>query len=242
MLRYNVELILKNENIPKDKNRIILSFLKHIYESYDREYYKSLYESEENKVKSFTFSMYMPNCKFTREEILIPEKKIILNFSTDDMKDGIYFYNSILASRGKKYEIKNNSIAVKNINMVKEKIITDDYAIFTSMSPVVVREHNGENKNTWYYSLDEEKGKELFIKNLKYQLLDSFGEERKLDIEEVDFQVLGNKQVKVKHYGIEVLSNICRIKIQAKPYILDYIYKSGIGGSRSSGFGMLDLV
>lgn len=241
-MRYNVELILSNENIPKDKNRIIISFLKHIYESYDKAYYASLYENEINKSKSFTFSLYMPNCEFTREEIIIPDKKLILNFSTADMRDGILFYNSVLTNKGKPYQVKDNSITINRINMKKEKIITNDYAVYSSMSPIVVREHKGDNGKTWYYSLDEEKGKEIFINNLKYQLLDSFGEERRLDIEEVDFQVLSNKEVKVKHYEIEVLSNICRIKVQAKPYILDFIYKSGIGSRRNSGFGMLDLV
>ncbi|WIV11671.1 CRISPR-associated endoribonuclease Cas6 [Proteiniborus sp. MB09-C3] len=241
-MRYNVELILSNENIPKDKNRIIISLLKHIYESYDKDYYVSLYENEENKSKSFAFSLYMPNCEFTREEIIIPNKKIILNFATADMRDGILFYNAALANKGKPYKVKDNSITINRINMNKEKIITNDYAVYSSMSPVVVREHKGDNEKTWYHSLNEEKGKEIFIENIKYQLLDSFGEERRLDIEEVDFQVLINKEVKVKHYGIEILSNICMIKVQAKPYILDYIYKSGIGSKRNSGFGMLDLV
>jgi CRISPR-associated endoribonuclease Cas6 len=123
-----------------------------------------------------------------------------------------------------------------------EKVITNDYATYRSMSPVVVREHKGDNDKTWYHSLNEEKGREIFMKNLKYQLLDTFGEERKLDIDEIEFQVIGNKEVKVKHYGIEVLSNICKLRICAKPYILDYLYKSGIGSRKSSGFGMLDLV
>ncbi|SCG82197.1 hypothetical protein DW1_0587 [Proteiniborus sp. DW1] len=241
-MRYNVELALSNDNISKDKNRIVISFLKYIYESYDKNYYESLYEKEENKSKSFTFSLYMPNCKFTREEIIIPNKKIILNFSTSDMRDGILFYNAALANKGKTYRVKDNSITISKINMNKEKIITNDYAIYSSMSPVVVRKHKGDNKKTWYYSLNEEQGKEVFIENLKYQLLDNFGEERRLDIEEIAFQMLSNKEVKVKHYGIEILSNICRIKVQAKPYILDYIYKSGIGSKRNSGFGMLDLV
>lgn len=241
-MRYNIELILSNENIPKDKNRMIISFLKHIYESYDKEYYKSLYKDAPNKMKNFTFSVYMPNCKFTREEIIIPGKKIILNFSTDNMKDGIFFYNALLNNKGKIYEVKNNAITINRINMSKEKIITNDYAVYSAMSPVVVREHKGDNEKTWYYSLNEDKGKELFIENLRYQLLDNFGEERRLDIEEVEFQVLRNKEVKVKHYGIEILSNICALKIQAKPYILDYIYKSGIGARKSGGFGMLDLV
>jgi CRISPR-associated endoribonuclease Cas6 len=241
-MRFNVELLLDKKAIPKDKNRIILSLLKHIYESYDKDYYKSIYEEEKNKVKDFTFSLYMPNCKFTREEIIIPEKKIILNFSTADMRDGVFFYNAILSNREKPYNIKGNSLTVCNINMNKEKLITEDYAVYSSMSPIVVREHKGDNKKTWYYSLNEEKGKEIFINNLRNQLLDNFGEERKLDIEEIKVEVLGSKEVKVKHYGIEVLSNICKIKIQAKSYILDYLYKAGIGSRKSSGFGMVDLV
>ena len=126
--------------------------------------------------------------------------------------------------------------------MNKERLIINNYAVYSSMSPIVVREHTGDNKKTWYYSLNEEKGREIFKKNLKYQLLERFSEEGILDIEEVDFQVLGNKEVKVKHYGIEVLSNICKVKVQAKPYIVDYIYKSGVGSRKSVGFGMLDLV
>ena len=55
-------------------------------------------------------------------------------------------------------------------------------------------------------------------------------------------EILSNKEVKVKHYDIEVLGNICYVKIMGKPYILDYLYKAGIGSQRNSGFGMVDLV
>lgn len=241
-MRFSVELLLENEHISKDKNRIMLSFLKHTYENYDKEYYKSLYEEGRCKRKSFTFSVYMPNCRFEREEIIIPNKKIILNFSTVDMKDGIYFYNSMVKSKYKPYKFKDNSIIINRINMNKEKVIKEDNAIFTTMSPIVVRKHNGDNDETWYYSLNEEKGKEIFIENLKYQLLDYFGDEVKYDLKDIQFEVLKNKEVKVKHYGIEVLSNICLLKIEAKQYILDYLYKGGIGALKSSGFGMLNLV
>jgi len=241
-MRFNVELLLGNEKIPKDKNRVILSFLKHTYESYDKNYYKSLYEEGKSKRKSFTFSMYMPSCKFEREEIILPDKKIILNFSTVDMQDGIFFYNSMLRNKRKTYEFKNNSITINRIGMNKEKIITGDSTIYTTMSPIVVREHEGDNKKTWYHSLSDEKGKEIFIENLKHQLINHFGNDIKYDIEEIQFEVLKNKEVKVKHYGIEVLSNICSLKLQARPYILDYLYKGGIGSLKSSGFGMVDLV
>ncbi|MCR2045101.1 CRISPR-associated endoribonuclease Cas6 [Anaerosalibacter massiliensis] len=241
-MRFNVELLLENEIIPKDKNRIILSLMKHNFNSYDKDYFIELYKQIPNKKKTFTFALYMGNCKFLREEIVIPEKKIILNFSTYDMKDGIMFYNSFLKNKGLEYPIKNNTIKVNKINLNKEKTITENEVIYKTLSPISVREHCGDNKKTWYHSLKDLKGQEVFINNLKYQLKSEFGEDRILDIEEIEFEVLGNKEVKVKNYGIEVLSNICRLKIKAKPYILDYLYKAGIGSQKSTGFGMVDLV
>lgn len=241
-MRFNVELFLDNEIIPKDKNRIILSLIKHNFSSYDKDYYSELYEETLNKMKSFTFALYMGNCKFLREEIVIPEKKIILNFSTHNIKDGIMFYNSFLKNKGLKYPIKNNSIKVNKINLNKEKNITENKAIYKTLSPISVREHRGDNKKTWYHSLNNVKGQEIFIDNLKYQLKDEFGEGSILDIEEIEFEVLDNKEVKVKNYDIEVLANICYLKIKGKPYILNYLYKAGIGSQRSIGFGMVDLV
>ena len=240
-MRFNVELLLENEIIPKDKNRIILSLMKHNFNSYDKDYFIELYKQIPNKKKTFTFALYMGNCKFLREEIVITEKKIILNFSTYDMKDGIMFYNSFLKNKGLEYPIKDNFLKINRINLNKEKTITENEVIYKTLSPISVREHFGDNKKTWYHSLKDLKGQEVFINNLKYQLKDEFGEGRILDIEEIEFEVLGNKEVKVKNYGIEVLSNICRLKIKAKPYILDYFYKAGIGSQRSTGFGMVDL-
>lgn len=74
-MRFSVEILLDNERIPKDKNRIILSLIKHHFNSYDEDYYKELYEESQNKMKSFTFALYMGNCEFLREEIDIPSKK-----------------------------------------------------------------------------------------------------------------------------------------------------------------------
>ena len=241
-MRFSIEILLDNEKIPKDKNRIILSLMKHNFSSYDKDYYNELYEESQNKKKSFTFALYMGDCEFLREEIIIPNKKIILNYSSYDMKDGIMFYNSFLKNKGLKYSIKDNALVINRINLIREKTIVDDEVVFTSLSPISVREHYGDNKKTWYHTLTEKKGQEVFMNNLKYQLLDYFGEERLLDINEIEFEVLRNKEVKVKHYGIEVLANICRLKIKAKPYILEFLYKGGIGSQRSSGFGMVDLM
>lgn len=242
ILRFGVEIFLGNEKICKDKNRIMLSLLKHCYSSYDQKYFSKLYEQVPNKRKSFTFSIYMGDCEFLREEIIIPNKKIYLNFSTNDIEDGIMFYNSIITNKGRKFSIENNTLKIEKINMLREKNIYTNEVILKTMSPIVIREHKGDNKTTWYHSLNHARGKEVFMENLKYQLTEEFTKERILDIKEVEVETLLNKEVKVKHYGIEILSNICMLRIIGKPYLLDYLYKSGIGGRRSSGFGMVNLV
>jgi CRISPR-associated endoribonuclease Cas6 len=240
-MRFKVELILEDKAIPKDKNRIFLSLIKHNYMSYDKDYYEDLYEVNTNKRKKFTFSLYMANCVFTRDEIIIPEKKIIMNFSTNDMRDGIIFYNSFLQNKNKVYPIKNNNLRINKIYLNNEKAIMDNQIEFVTMSPISIREHKGDNKKTWYHSLNNEKGKEILLNNLNHQLLNEFGESRILDFKEIEIDILTNKEVKVKNYDIEVLANICKLKVKAKPYILDYLYKAGIGSQRSSGFGMVDL-
>ncbi|AOY77484.1 CRISPR-associated endoribonuclease Cas6 [Clostridium formicaceticum] len=242
-MRFGVEILLENEMIPKDKNRIILSLLKSCFSSYNEDYYKALYMEEQNKKKDFTFSLYLGNCKFLREEILVPSKKILLNFSSYHHEDGIMFFNSILHNKGKSYPITNNTITLQKINLIREKLVHSYEVTYRPLSPIVVREHSGNNKKTWYHSLSNQEGQAIFIENLKYQIKDALGEKGLLDFEDVKIEIAQtNKEVKVKNYGIEVLSNITNIKMKGQPYILDYLYKAGIGSKRSSGFGMVDIV
>lgn len=238
-----MELSLKEDKIPKDKNRIFISLLKNNFSRYDENYFSNTYEKEPNKMKDFTFSIYMGQCKFLRDEILIPNKKIYLNFSTSNHEDGIAFFNSFLSNIGKVYSLKNNTMKIEKIKLVKEKVIYDNEVTFKTLSPLVVREHNGDNKKTWYYSLKEEKGQEVFKENIRRQLKDMFGQRVEYDLDDIQISISDDSRVvKVKNYGIEVLANICKLKIKGKPYILDYFYKSGIGSKRNSGFGMLDMV
>ncbi|MFA5524653.1 MAG: CRISPR-associated endoribonuclease Cas6 [Tissierellales bacterium] len=242
-MRFNVELLLENEIVPKDKNRIILSILKNCFSTYSKEYYNSLYEETKNKAKDFTFSLFMNNCKFLKEEINVPDKKIYLNFSTYNYEDGIMFYNSFLTSKGKNFPVKNNSITIGKINLRREKTIFSNEVVFKTMSPIVVREHNGDNNKTWYHSLSSQKGQIVFMENLRYQLKEAFGERVEFDFKDINVDIsIDNREVKIKNYGIEVLSNIAKIRIQAQPYILDYLYKAGIGSKRGSGFGMVDIL
>lgn len=240
-MRITAEFLLNDDNIDKDKNRIFVSVLKNCLQSYDEEIYKKMFESGPVR-KTYTFSLYMRNAQFTRDRIIIPDKKVIFKLSTADLEDSIHLYNSLLRNIRKTFTVKENVLKLSRINMEKEKNIYEEQAVFTSLSPIVARRHNGSNKDTWYFSLNEEEGKSVLLDNLKIQLSEKFGQERTFDIEDVKIEVLSNKEVKVKNYGIVVTGNLCKLKICAMPYILEYIYKSGIGGHKNIGFGMLDLI
>lgn len=236
-MRFAVALTLENEFIPKDKNRLILSFMKKAFKEYDQDYFNELYSSP--KRKDFTFSLYLGDCMFLDKRILIPEKRIILNFSSYNFQDGVMFYNAMLKQRFNPYKIANNSITATNINMVREKPVNSN--VFKILSPILVREHNNNNKETRYHSLKTDKGVEVFRKNLEYQLIDSLGEKVVYDFKDIKIEPY-TKDVHVIHYSTPLLANIGYIKIKAPDYILNYLVKAGVGAKKSSGFGMLEEV
>lgn len=79
------------------------------------------------------------------------------------------------------------------------------------------------------------------MRNLKNQLEIVFGDGKNKDFEEIGFELIKNKMLKIKHYDIVVNCNHAIFRLRAKPYILDYFYKSGMGANRSRGFGFIDI-
>ncbi|SHH58128.1 CRISPR-associated endoribonuclease Cas6 [Anaerosphaera aminiphila DSM 21120] len=242
-MRLAVDLLLKNNKIDKDKNKIIMHIIKLLLEKESNGIFKEIYAENANRPKDINFSMYLGrDVKFLRDEIEIPSQKIIVNFSTYDPVIGVSLYNCFLKYKGLEIPIKNNTVLIDKVRIVRPRPITSDKIRFLSKSPIVIREHNNDNSSTFYHSISTKEGKEIFIKNLKYQIKDTFPEIKERDLEEISFEILWNRDVKVKHYGIVVDSNLVEIEIKAKPYILEYLYLDGVGSRKSQGFGYLDLV
>lgn len=240
-MRVVVDISLERQSIGKDKNRMVLSLFKHCLSNYDQEYYELVYKNGEANQKDFTFSVFMPECKFLRDEILIPSKSMSINVSFYDLQMGIQFYTSMLERVGEEYRYQDLSLKIERVKIQKEKVISNDDVIFKTMSPCVAREHTDDNETTWFHSLSTEKGQEMFLHNIRVQALATFPDKQK-DIEEIRVRLIRNKEVKVKHYGIVVLSNLATFEMSAKSYLLDYFYKAGVSSMKSAGFGMLDVV
>lgn len=44
--------------------------------------------------KSYCFALYMKDAEFTRDKIIIPNKKIVFKLSTAELEDAIHIYNA----------------------------------------------------------------------------------------------------------------------------------------------------
>ncbi|MDR1702921.1 MAG: hypothetical protein LBR56_09095, partial [Sporomusaceae bacterium] len=95
-MRFCIELILENNVIEKDKNRLFISLLKKAFFDFDKSFFQDIYESNKTLRKDFTFAAYLGKCKFNRDNITLENKKILLNISTYNKIEGIMIYNSFL--------------------------------------------------------------------------------------------------------------------------------------------------
>ena len=135
----------------------------------------------------------------------------------------------------------NCELTTTSVKLLREKRIEHTSEIFKTLSPIVVRDHEKETNKDWFYDLSEPKGQEIFLRNLKYQLEEEIPES-KYFLDELELEVLKNKKTVAKNYGINVQCNLCVIKIIAKSFILEHLYKSGVGSYKSQGFGLLDII
>lgn len=241
-MRFKTTISINKNNIPKDKNRIIISLIKHQLSQFDTELFNALYQTGKTEGKDFCFALYMDNCIFHKEIIEIPNQEIIITFSIYDLIMGIRLYNVFMQGIGSEYNYKDETILkIKSVKLLSEKNIMGDTAIFQCQSPCVAREHAHDNSKTWYHSLSEDKGKQQFLKNLKIQAKVKFPNFEE-DIEKLRIRILRNKVVKVKHYDIVIVGNLALFELMGRPYLLEYFYKSGAGSMKSGGFGLLEKV
>lgn len=240
-MRFRVDIDVNKTEIPKDYSRMLLSFIKNWINKSNPDFFEKTYGSRASVRKDFTYSAYLGKCKFLFNTIGLEQKKIQMTVSSFDPVLGIELYNALLFGKNRSYSYKDVELTLRRIDLQHEKMITQDEAVFKTRSSIVVREHNRETNKDWFYSLSEEKGRQLFLENLKIQLHEVFPNEEGA-IADINVEILRNKEVKVKHYDIEVLSNICVFRIKAKSFINEYLYKAGIGSMKSTGFGMLDIV
>lgn len=243
-MRIKIEFETKSEYFPIDYRRKFISYLKGALEDYDQDVFADLYK-DGHSPKQFCFSLYfLPEVAITKDGITLHSKRFLVWFTTTDALTGVHLVNALMARRNKWFPIADckNKLKALSITKVKEYPITSNAVSFKILSPIVIRDHNEEEKKDWYLTFEDENFEEIWKRNLKTELQNSFGRDVSSDISALCIKPIHLRKMVVRSYGIYIPCTIGSLTIEGEKYLLEYLYKAGLGSKRALGFGCLDVV
>ncbi|MBL4931898.1 CRISPR-associated endoribonuclease Cas6 [Clostridium paridis] len=241
-----VQITIYTECIPLAYRMMFVSLIKNSLEKSNSSYFNELYNFEDKKskkIKPFTFSTYLEDYEMGKEEIKI-KGKVNLTISTPDTELFINIYNGLVNISQYTYNNKFK-LTIGKIILLKESWINSEKVTFKSLSPIVVKDKDGN----FLRVEDERYVNELnYISNLSLKTYRGYGLKRPLEFIPVKYE-----KVVVK----EKISSFTEITKKDVFYITGYkgtfrlsgdkedlrlLYSLGIGYRRSQGFGNLEVI
>lgn len=239
-MKINLQFQLKNNKLPIDYRRVILSFFKKaLSEIADGKYYEKYYFKPERR--NFSFAVNLPNPKFSKSEITLGKNEFRITFSTSDKMTGFVFMSAFIKQKDNNFSAPlGNVFILTNISQIGDKTASSSTALVKMLSPLCIREHSrDENKNS-YYSVASESFEKKANKIIQEQLIESgFDDER---VKGFSIQPINSKKTVVFHYGNYIECSLGEFVLNGDKAIINYLLQSGIGSRKSAGFGLPILV
>lgn len=237
-MRLKLHFELKHPDIPIDYRPFLISFLKYSVNHYDSSLFKTLYESGA-KPKRFTFAIWLDNPEFKEEKAILKSNRMTMQFSTGDTVLGIQMYNAFLKMQNQTFPIPlANSLQLKEITLIPEKLIAEDRIRVKFISPLVVRCHS--SSKDYYYSISHSEFHHELLKTVQYQL-ELSGDLPVSLLDNFELTPVRPQKSVVLFYGQKMEVTLGEFEMRGNPVLLDYFYKNGISSRRSSGFGMIEI-
>lgn len=242
-MRIKVEFETENPKLPIEYRRKFLSYLKKSIQTYDSDLFDMMYDGCSKK--SFCSSIYfLPEVIIDEKSVELNSKRFFAQFTTTDISIGIHLLNALMMKKNQWVPLSDcqNKIRVISICKLKEKNIEGNCIKAKILSPVIVRDHCKETDKDWYLVYNDPKFEEVFKRNLKSELKDIFNRNVTYDVDALKLTPITLKKIVVKNYGIYIPCTIGSFALEGECYLLEYLYKSGIGSKKSMGFGYIDLL
>lgn len=237
-MRLKMILQLKKPLLPLDYRPSFISLFKFSFSRSAPEVYSQFYESGP-QMKPFTFALSLPDPVFGADTIALGAPRITLNFSTSLPELGVYFYNAMISLRGQWRPLPNdNGLKLLSVHRTREAEISEERAVFRTLSPFLVRRHDrAANSDRYLTSEDPHFAQEL--ESLTSHML------LKLAVisAAVRFQpVKMAPPPMIRHLDQWLRGNRGIFTLTGPAAALDFIRCSGLGARRAEGFGMLELL
>ena len=98
---YNIKLTFKLDKaqLPREMEKLILSFIKKTVEKADTDFFAELFKGNSPVMKSYCFSSYLPGAEFKKDKIILSDTYFNILFSDYNFNKLIFFYNAFLAMK-----------------------------------------------------------------------------------------------------------------------------------------------
>lgn len=230
---------LENKVLPLEMERTIVSFFKKAISNYSEDMLQRLYSKEYSIMKTYTFSKYLPNAKFTKNGIELSQDRFILFFTDSNFVQLIEFYNAFLTMKKEKYPLFQNSMTLINIALQNKNDVCDDEIVVKMQSPLIARRHNAETNKDRYYCCYENEFAEVVKENVAFFMKEV---DPSLSVDDFYIEVVKGKKVVTTSFGVKIDGNLGIYKIKGSKELLQLLYQSGIGSRRSAGNGKFELL
>lgn len=239
MYQFKLVFCLEKKFLPRELDRLLVSFLKASVQNYSEEFYEKLYNKSESIMKKYVFSYFLPNARFSNKVIWLGQNSFTMYFSDMDMGEMICFLNAFKGMQFKPYPIYNNTMQLMSITTQKCKEIVDSEIIIKMQSSLLVRRHNSTSNRDIYYTYEHEEFNNVLKENIKF-----FVDKLKISVSIDDFSIMPvkAKKVVVPVFGRNLDANLGIYKLTGNTELLNILYLSGMGARRSSGHGKFEIV
>lgn len=229
----------KVKKLPIDYRMKIYSLIKEAVKLGDQDYYNKLFVEQKDKIKPFSFSVFLKGFEIKNDSVELEELTITISGLLEFV---LHAFNGFKVLDN--YKTDNEVWQRKNINILKEVEIRKSSAYFRTLSPILIENKQGKP----LAPNDEDYEKEVnFYAALKAQEL--FGRDL---YEKVRFTPINMKKVVIKESNRSFRKNNKNdylyftgykglFKLEGHPQDLQFLYQLGLG-KRTAYFGLLDYV
>lgn len=230
-----IDFDMSKDIITSDYRYACLSYIKKLLSNNYPEKYMQLYG--EAKIKAMTFSVYFPNAVMGKQ-IKVPNKCCKLIISSFDKELIMDLYNSSLQYRFKPFNFPNDLVLITKHSKIEiSKEIKHNSIIIKTQSPILIRNHDKDNNNDEYLTINDKNYNQILNINIKNLLKSENFPASFVELTPIKANitsVLMKGRYYRANYGIFLLkTESCELA--------NLLYTSGIGSKRSLGFGMFEI-
>ena len=150
MFQLKLHFSLDNNFLPKDMERLMVSFLKASAQKEGQDFYDSLFAKGRSVMKSYTFSCFLPGAAFLKDRIEMALPEFIMFFWDADLEELIHFYNAFLKMKFASYPVEKNTMKLTWVSMQNMKEIEDSEVVVKMLSPLLLRQHDAQTNRDRY--------------------------------------------------------------------------------------------